>query len=72
MNKITAPIPAAVVATDLRPLEFNERVHRGDFVADGHQGFAPWVGPDGFRADAFVKTIYRRLKSQLAGAVKTR
>jgi len=50
-----------VVLKHLRPLKWNERVQRGDFVDDGRQGFAPWEGPSGFRADAFVKQIYRRL-----------
>jgi len=53
-----------VVLKHLRPLKNNERVQRGDFVADGRQGFEPWEGPSGFRADAFVKQIYRRLDSQ--------
>lgn len=44
-----------------RRLKWNELVRRGDFVMDGHQGFEPWEGPSGFRADAFVKTIYRKL-----------
>jgi hypothetical protein len=71
MNK-TVPSELAVVSGDLRPLEFHERVRRGDFVADGRQGFEPWEGPAGFRADAFVKTIYRRLKASVAGVVKAR
>jgi hypothetical protein len=71
MNKTALP-PAAVVSEDLRPLEWHERVRRGDFVADGRQGFEPWEGPAGFRADAFVKTIYRKLKASVTGAVKAR
>jgi hypothetical protein len=50
----------------LRPLNWNERVMPGDFVEDGHEGFEPWHGPAGFRADMFVKQIYRRLKEQPA------
>jgi hypothetical protein len=53
-----------VVLKHLRPLKWNERVQRGDFVDDGRQGFEPWDGPSGFRADAFVKQIYRRLGHQ--------
>ena len=68
----TVPSDPAVVSKDLRRLEFHERVRRGDFVEDGRQGFEPWDGPPGFRADAFVKTIYRRLKASVAGAVKAR
>ncbi len=55
------PSAAAIAAEGLRPLKWNEMVRRGDFVADGLQGFEPWEGPSGFRADAFVKTIYRRI-----------
>jgi hypothetical protein len=43
-----------------RRLKWNELVSRGDFVASEHQGFEPWEGPGGFRADSFVKPIYRR------------
>ena len=55
---------------DLRLLKWNERVRQGDFVAAGNQGFEPWVGPAGFRADAFVKQIYRRLERRPAAARK--
>jgi hypothetical protein len=64
------PSAIAIVAACLRPLKWNERVCRGDFVEDGRAGFEPWVGPSGFRADAFVKQIYRRLKHQSAGTKK--
>jgi len=60
------PSALAIVAARLRPLKWNELVRRGDFVEDGRAGFEPWVGPSGFRADAFVKQIYRRLKPQPA------
>lgn len=43
-----------------RRLKWNEVVRRGDFVANGRRALEPWEGPGGFRADAFVKTIYRR------------
>jgi hypothetical protein len=45
----------------LRRLKRNELVTRGDFVADEQRGFEPWEGPSGFRADSFVKPIYRRV-----------
>jgi hypothetical protein len=57
----TSPAPLPVLPEQLRLLEWHERVERGDFVADDRQGFALWEGPAGFRADAFVKQIYRRL-----------
>jgi len=62
---------AAAVSKSLRALAWNELVRRGDFVADEHNGFEPWEGPAGFRADAFVKQIYRRLKHRPTGAVKS-
>jgi hypothetical protein len=40
-------------------LKWHELVSAGDFVADAQQGFELWEGPNGFRADAFVKPIYR-------------
>ena len=47
-----------------RRLKPNEMVRSGDFVADERRGFAPWEGPAGFLADAFVKPIYRRNRSR--------
>jgi len=47
-----------------RRLKWNELVNRGDFVTNERRGFEPWEGPSGFRADAFVKPIYRRDESQ--------
>jgi hypothetical protein len=54
-----APAAEAVVK-HFRRLKMNELVARGDFVADPQLGFKPWEGPTGFRADSFVKPIYRR------------
>lgn len=51
-----------------RRLNWNEQVRRGDFVEDGKQGFELWAGMVGFRADTFVKTIYRRKKISSAAA----
>jgi hypothetical protein len=59
-----AALSAVVVPKRFRRLKWNERVKRGDFVENGHQGFEPWEGPLGFRADSFVKTIYRKLVHQ--------
>lgn len=67
MNE-TDPSALPVLLEHLRPLKWNERVERGDFVADGRQGFELWEGPGGFRADAFVKQIYRRLAPSPAKA----
>lgn len=60
----------AIVPNCLRPLKWNELVRRGDFVKDGREGFEPWVGPSGFRADAFVKQIYRQLRQRPSGNKK--
>jgi len=64
------PSAIAIVREYLRPLKWNELVRRGDFVEDGRDGFEPWSGPSGFRADAFVKQIYRQLARRPAGAKK--
>jgi hypothetical protein len=61
MMSATNPPVLPVSLAHLRALKCNERVQRGDFVPDGRQGFAPWEGPSGFRADSFVTQIYRRL-----------
>ena len=50
----------AGVAEHFRRLKWNELVCRGDFVADEYQRLQPWEGPNGFRADAFVRPIYLR------------
>ena len=63
VNKPKASAKAGVPMR-FRRLKWNEVVSRGDFVAAEHRGFEPWEGPGGFRADAFVKTIYRRYKSR--------
>jgi hypothetical protein len=60
MNE-TNPPALPVLPKQLRLLKWNERVQRGDFVADGRQGFELWEGPPGFRAGSFEKQIYRRL-----------
>jgi hypothetical protein len=65
MNKNTSAT-SATASNRFRPLKWDERVQRGDFVEDGRQGFELWDGPAGFRADAFVKQIYRRLKARPA------
>jgi hypothetical protein len=53
-------LPGAGVPERFRRLKWNEVVCRGDFVAGEHRAFEPWEGPGGFRADTFVKPIYRR------------
>ena len=65
------PSAAALAAEGLRTLKWNERVQRGDLVADGRHGFEPWEGPSGFRADTFIKTIYRRNNRRPANSVKS-
>ena len=66
------PAVSAGAATPghLRLLNWNEVVCRGDFVADEHDGFELWEGPGGFRADAFVKPIYRRAEGRSTATKK--
>ena len=64
----TDPSALPVGLKHLRRLKWNERVQRGDFVADGREGFELWDGPSGFRADTFVRQTYRRLVRQPAEA----
>jgi hypothetical protein len=58
------------VAKHFRRLKPNELVSHGDFVQDGHSGFEPWEGPGGFRADSFVKAIYRKLPQRSTSVIK--
>jgi hypothetical protein len=53
----------AGAADRFRRLKWNERVSLGDFVRNEHRRFELWQGPGGFRADSFVKPIYRRNES---------
>jgi hypothetical protein len=54
---------AAVLGSKhFRRLKWDELVVSGDFITNEQQEFEPWEGPSGFRADAFVKPIYRRKK----------
>ena len=76
-HKLMIPETAAVIEIvdpsdmeSFRPLKWNELVKRGDFVKDDNEGFEPWEGPAGFRADAFIKTIYRKLTRQKVAARK--
>jgi hypothetical protein len=51
---------SADASKQFRRLKANELVRRDDFVMDDQRGFEPWQGLTGFRANAFVKPIYRR------------
>jgi hypothetical protein len=51
----------AEVAKQFRLLKGNELVVVGDYIAGKHDGFEPWEGPGGFRADSFVMAVYRNL-----------
>jgi hypothetical protein len=61
----------AVVPKRLRRLKWHEQVKPGDYVKDTCRGFEPWEGPSGFRADMFIKTIYRKLARQPAAGRRT-
>ena len=59
-----------VVPRRLRRLKWNEQVSLGDFVRNEHRCFELWQGPGGFRADSFVKSIYRRYKNRSTATKK--
>lgn len=63
-----SPPPAA--SAGFRILKCSEVVRRGDFVVTAQAGFAPWEGLNGFRADAYLKPIYRKQTGQPAPAGK--
>ena len=42
-----------------RRLKSDERVMHGDYLKDGDSHYRPWEGPGRFRADSFVKKVYR-------------
>jgi hypothetical protein len=65
------PSATTVLSKCLRRLKWNELVSRGDFVMDEHQDFEPWEGPSGFRADSFLKPIYRMRKPRLGEPAKS-
>jgi hypothetical protein len=62
----------ALVPKRLRRLKWNERVSLGDFVRNEQRRFELWQGPGGFRADSFMKPIYRRDGSHSAAAKKSK
>ena len=53
---------AAQSPRHFRRLKWDELVTSGDYVVNENRRFEPWEGPSGFRADAFLKPIYRRKK----------
>ena len=61
-QRVTKPEASEIagIPKHFRRLKWNEVVSRGDFVADELRGFELWEGPGGFRANAFLKPIYRR------------
>ena len=63
-NREVQALPRTRVSKRFRRLKWNELVLYGDFVADERLGLELWEGPGGFRADSFVKPIYRRNKSR--------
>ncbi len=63
-------LPGAGVPERFRRLKWNEVVCRGDFVANERLGLEPWEGPGGFRADTFVKPIYRLNESRSTATKK--
>jgi len=43
-----------------RRLKADELVGSGDYIKNERRGLERWEGPSGFRADSFVRPIYRR------------
>ena len=72
--RINKPKAAAVAdgAKRFRRLNWDERVVQGDFVQNEQRRFELWEGPGGFRADMFVKPIYRRENRHPATRRKSR
>lgn len=66
-----APAKAGVPKS-FRRLKWNELVSQGDFVEDKFRRLELWDGPGGFRADAFMKPIYRRKEAKRLGLTTTR
>lgn len=62
---------ATTAPESFRRLAWDELVKRGDFVENGNQGFEPWVGPSGFHAGTFIRTIYRKLSHSTKAGRKT-
>jgi hypothetical protein len=60
----------AVIPKRFRRLKWNELVSLGDFVRNERRRFELWEGPGGFRADAFVRPIYRRDRSRSTATKK--
>jgi hypothetical protein len=58
------PLAKGGIPKNLRRLNWDEIVRRGDLVADDQFRLEPWKGPLGFRADAFEKPIYRSNSSR--------
>jgi hypothetical protein len=75
-DKTALPVVNAEASTKggipkrFRRLKWDELVSRGDFVVDERLEYKPWEGPNGFRADSFVKPIYRQFTSRCT-ATKT-
>jgi len=64
MNLIENILPEQAAAPKgFRFLKGREIVSPGDFVEDKQGKLELWEGPRGFRADAFIKPIYRRSRA---------
>lgn len=72
LNEVPAKKNTPGIAPQYRRLKSDQLVRHGDFVRDAHQGFALWEGPTGFRADAFVRPIYRREEMRSNPTEKTK
>jgi len=69
VNKPDATMKSGI-PKHFRRLKSSELVSLGDFVANGDQEFELWEGPSGFRADSFVKPIYRKSEGHSTSSEK--
>jgi hypothetical protein len=60
-EEIRDPVPGldGKPPAGFRRLESNEPVVFGDYVEKADGSFHLWEGPTGFRADTFLKQVYR-------------
>ncbi|HXI69036.1 MAG TPA: hypothetical protein VNN22_01635 [Verrucomicrobiae bacterium] len=67
-STVTETAASSGVPKGFRRLKWDEVVTSGDYLVDEKRGFVPWQGPGGFRADTFLKPIYRRGKARSSRA----
>ena len=71
-NRLHKPQPTTLTGNSMRfrRLEPHELVKVGDYIASDRKELELWEGLKGFRADAFLKQIYRQDKSRSTASKK--